>query len=218
MIPTLDRCMETYKCTQKYLVSSCEPQQVRRRQLLRQAIPFLMAPSYSAAAYNFSACISQASEPKVPWPNTNPCVPEPSSLNPYNITSLASFTPRMLREILTNRFFGVDLDLCQGLADVLPSDFPSINRVLERPGTLDLRVAALRNLTRRTVPSPYNESGPASVTAWWFDHAASDEAEMSDFLETSKDACLKQICKSWDLSADADITGIGVSEMLGAFN
>lgn len=162
------------------------------------------------AAYDFSSCLAQHGNPKSAWGQSNQCVPDPSSLNPYNITSLGDFNMSMLEDILTNTNFGINLGLCHDFANILPSAFPAISRIIRNPKSLNLAVLALQNLTQRTVPSPYNASGPANVTSWWFTNVEDDTQGSTNFLNASVKTCTRIICKDRSAAGDPDITGIGV--------
>lgn len=168
-----------------------------------------MALSYSS--YNPSACLT---ENGLVGNNTaqlqpNPC--DPSSLNPYNVTSLGAFNMSMLREIFNNDRLATGLGLCTSLANILPRYFPDINRVASKPATLNVPALHMQTLIRRTVPSPYSGSSPGDATAWWYGNAENDEAGTKDLLQVSIHMCIRTICKARNFAGDADITGIGVS-------
>lgn len=167
-----------------------------------------MAVSYSS--YDPSACLAHNGITQTSSRGPNQC--DPSSLNPDNISSLGEFKMSMLRDILSNNRLGQNLGLCHDLARILPTTFPEIHNVTLDPNTLNVGALHLQDLMQRTVPSPYNNSSPADVTAWWYNNANNDTEGTVNFLNVSvHSSCLKEICYARNSIGDADITGIGVS-------
>ena len=166
--------------------------------------------NYTSAALNFSSCLSQHNYKISAWGEPNPCVPYPSSFNPYHINNLSDFKMSMLQEIISNDYFGTNLALCYYVARILPPTFVAIDTVTKDPSKLDVGVLTLQNLTMRTVPSPYNESSPRAVSDWWWDNVANDFAGTRSFLDATKTECTAAICHSLTAVGDPDITGIGV--------
>src|SRR5437763_885207 len=107
---------------------------------------------------NFSSCLEQHHNYISSWGTPNPCVPPPSSFNPYNITNLADFKISMLQEIISNTYFGLNLAICSYAAKILPPTFVGINNVSRNPQHLDIAALTLQNLTQKTLPYPLNES------------------------------------------------------------
>jgi len=163
------------------------------------------------SALDFSPCIDRL-HPEIPDPGQpNPCVPWPSSFNPYKVNHIQDFKMSMLQEIITNRFFGIELNLCYAAASLLPNTFIAITNVTNTPQYLNLPVLDLWRMAQHTMPATINNTiTPVDVIAWWWNSTVNDTEATSRFLRAVEDDCRFAICDSFVAIGDPDITGIGV--------
>lgn len=170
-----------------------------------------MAKNYSS--YDFSACLATVSRNVTAPGERNPCVPPPSSLNPYNVTGLPDFKIDMLREILDNPFFGRNIGACYYAAMLMPPTFIAIDSAMSDPRKLDMPMLRLHEFTRMAFPAPINESSPGQVVGWWWDSVVNQKDATENFISAIRDNCTYAICHTRGGIGDSDITGIGVCYM-----
>jgi hypothetical protein len=142
------------------------------------------------------------------------CIPYPSTLSPYNITSLADFKIGMLGEIISNSFFGHQLGVCSDAVKILPPTFVEINTAIADPHQLNPPILSLHTFASKTFPfkpSKLNESSPAQIATWWWNNVENDTAGSSNFIATIENQCTLEFCNSIPSYGDPDISGIGVS-------
>lgn len=161
--------------------------------------------------FDYSSCLDEHDNKISQWGQPNPCVPYPSTVNPYNITKLTDFKMSMLQEIITNDYFGINLAMCYYASHLLPESFVAIDSVIDNPSMLDLAVLTLHDFTTKALPATINGSSPRAVSDWWWDNVANDRIGTATFLNATKYQCTGAICHSLSGIGDPDITGIGVS-------
>jgi hypothetical protein len=164
--------------------------------------------NYSSLNPKFKSCLAQQGT------SVSKCIPLPSSLNPYNVTTLSDMKMAMLEEVITNDFFQYnELGVCQAAANLLPTYFTAINITTTSPELLDLGSLSLRVFSQLTFPgSPVrlNETDPGQLMQWWWENVVNDTDGTKSLLQVIPSNCLNTICRNIPEVGDADITGVGV--------